>query len=65
MGWISASQQRRDHAGLRNYCCACGHTFTVRNPMVLTRSTADHAGGSRIHLSHTTDPADGFYGLAQ
>jgi hypothetical protein len=65
MGWISSRQQQRDNAGLGDVCGACGHPFTTANPAVLTRRTADHEGGSRIHRSHTLDPGDGFYGMQQ
>jgi len=58
-GFISAAQQRRDHAGLRNVCTACGHDGTPGDPLVKSDD------GSRIHRSHTTDPRSGFYGAEQ
>jgi hypothetical protein len=58
-GYISASQQARDHNGLRNICTACGHDGTPADPLVKSLD------GSRIHRSHTTDPRSGFYGQAQ
>lgn len=65
MGWISKDQQDRDHKGKRDRCGACGHPFTAGDPQVLTKKDATHAGGSRVHRSHTTDPSSGFHGLAQ
>jgi hypothetical protein len=58
-GYISTSQQARDHSGLRATCTACGHDGTTADPLVKTLD------GSRIHHSHTTDPRSGFYGQAQ
>lgn len=59
MGWINHTQQQRDHAGLRDVCSACGHSTSLRNPLVLSDD------GYRIHKSHTTDPSNGFYGRHQ
>lgn len=59
MGFINATQFARDHKGMRNTCCACGHEGTTSDPVVKT------TGGSRIHRSHTTDPRSGFYGEQQ
>ena len=59
MGWISKSQQERDHKGLRNICAACGHAPTALNKLVKTTT------GSRVHKSHITDPNSGFYGKGQ
>lgn len=58
-GWINTTQQRRDHNGQRDTCAACGHDATGRDPLVKTTD------GYRIHRSHTTDPRNGYYGLAQ
>lgn len=59
MGWISKSQQERDHKGLRNVCGACGHPGSAGNPLQLSKQ------GWRIHKSHFDDPRDGFYGERQ
>lgn len=59
MGWISKTQQERDHNGRRNDCGACGQEGTDGNPLVLTDT------GSRVHESHTTDPVSGLYGARQ
>lgn len=55
MTGISDAQKARDAAGLGDVCAACGHEGSVFAPLVLV-------DGYRIHLSHTLDPADGFYG---
>lgn len=65
MRWISKGQQERDHAGQREICAACGHPKTTTDPLVLTKADGSYPGGNRVHRSHTTDPADGLYGLAQ
>jgi hypothetical protein len=59
MGWISKSQQDRDHSGLRNACAACGHDGTKQRPLGLSNT------GSRIHTEHFTNPASGLYGQQQ
>ncbi len=59
MRWISASQQQRDHAGLRNVCAADGHEGTPGNPLGLSKD------GSRVHRAHFADPTSGFYGDEQ
>lgn len=59
MGWISKSQQERDHKGLRNVCCACGHDGTTTRPLGVSNA------GSRIHVDHFTDPNSGLYGQQQ
>lgn len=59
MGWISKSQQERDHNGQRNRCAACGHEGKRTDPL-----TKDDSG-SRVHTSHTTDPRSGLYGRQQ
>lgn len=58
-GWISRTQQDRDHAGLRNVCAACGQPGTIGDPL----SVADD--GMRVHQSHTTDPDNGYHGRRQ
>lgn len=57
--WISTEQQRRDHAGLRESCAACGVEGTTRNPLVLDDE------GYRVHRSHITDPESGLYQRGQ
>jgi hypothetical protein len=57
--WISLGQQKRDHSGNRDYCAACGHQFTARNPMGLDDE------GWRVCVRHFTDPNSGLYGKAQ
>lgn len=59
MGWISKSQQDRDHKGLRNVCGACGHEGTGHDPLCTTDT------GSRVHTSHTSDPRSGLFGKRQ
>lgn len=59
MGWISRQQQERDHNGLRNVCCTCGHDARPDDPLVLTDT------GMRVHHSDTTDPDSGLYGRQQ
>ena len=59
MGWISAVQFERDHAGHRYHCAACGRTATAVDPLVLD------VEGSRIHRGHALDPASGMFGTAQ
>ena len=51
------AQQIRDACDLRSCCAACGHQEAERNPLVLAED------GYRVHLSHTLDPASGYYGL--
>ncbi|MFF7169705.1 hypothetical protein [Streptomyces pseudovenezuelae] len=58
-GWIRLGQQQRDHEGLRNVCAADGYPGTEDDPLVKTTD------GWRVHLSDTTDPNNGFYGLQQ
>lgn len=57
--FISTDQQKRDHAGLRDICAACGHPGTRLNPLELTE------WGSRVHRRHLDDPASGLYGRQQ
>jgi hypothetical protein len=65
MGWISRTQQHRDHNGLRNVCAACGNPATTADPLVNTKPDGWYPGGNRVHRSHTEDLNDGMYGLAQ
>lgn len=68
MGWISRSQQERDHAELQDIRAACGHPSRSGDPLVLSDGDPSNpwdAAGGRIHRSHTTDPASDFYGRAQ
>lgn len=68
MGWISRSQQKRDHDGLRDVCSACGNKATAADPLVLTGGDPSDpwsSAGSRVHRSHTTDRSSGFYGRRQ
>ncbi|MFF0698353.1 hypothetical protein ACFYU4_37685 [Streptomyces tendae] len=58
-GWINSTQQQRDHNGQRNVCAADGRPGTDADPLVKTTD------GWRVHLSDTTDPANGFYGQQQ
>lgn len=53
MGWISGSQQKRDHTGLRNCCAACGHKGTDTDPLGLDDD------GSRVHERHFTETKPG------
>jgi hypothetical protein len=53
--WVCASQQERDHRGLRDVCAACGHDGTDRDPLTLDDE------GYRVHRSHTTDHTSGLY----
>jgi hypothetical protein len=55
MGWISRDQQERDHGGLRNVCCACGHDGSASRPLAVSKT------GSRIHADHFTNPDSGLY----
>jgi hypothetical protein len=59
MGWISKSQQERDHKGLRNVCAADGRDGTVDDPLGISDE------GSRIHQRHFKDPKSGFFGKQQ
>lgn len=53
---LSATQKQRDADGRRDTCCACGHDKTGTDPLVISEE------GWRVHQSHYTDPATGFYG---
>ena len=64
-GWLRATQpdprlndaqRQRDADGKRNICAACGHPGTPDDRLVVA------GDGYRVHGSHTTDPADGYYG---
>ena len=57
--FISTAQQKRDHAGQRNICAACGHPGTRLNPLELDDE------GYRVHRRHLNDPASGLYGRRQ
>jgi hypothetical protein len=59
MSWISRDQQERDHNGLREACCACGHDGTKSRPLGISKT------GSRIHIDHFTNPRSGLYGQQQ
>lgn len=50
------AQLIRDACDLARHCAACGHPEAPRNPLVLA------ADGYRVHVSHTFDPDDGYYG---
>jgi len=51
--WISASQQRRDHAGLRDVCAACGDSGGPGNPLDLEEN------GARVHARHFVEERSG------
>lgn len=53
---LSATQKQRDADGLRDICGACGHPKSETDPLVISEE------GWRVHHSHYTDPATGFYG---
>lgn len=57
--FISTDQQKRDHAGLRDICAACGHPGTQLNPLELDDE------GVRVHRRHLDDPNSGLYGRRQ
>jgi hypothetical protein len=59
MGWISQSQQERDHRGLRDVCAADGREATRNDPLGLTDT------GSRIHDRHFDDENNGWFGRRQ
>ncbi len=50
------AQEIRDASGLGMSCAACGHPETGRNPLVLAFD------GYRVHVSHVTEPGNGYYG---
>lgn len=52
----NTAQQIRDERGLGSSCAACGHPATGRDPLALA------SDGYRVHVSHMTDPASGYYG---
>jgi len=59
MGWISKSQQVRDHRGLRDVCAADGRKGSKADPLGLSDD------GSRIHKRHFTENNSGYCGREQ
>ncbi|MBW8792271.1 MAG: hypothetical protein JF597_01305 [Streptomyces sp.] len=59
MGWISKSQQDRDHSGLRDVCAADGKKGSKADPLGVSDT------GSRVHKRHFEDPKSGFFGGQQ
>ncbi|OHV42167.1 hypothetical protein BBK14_11130 [Parafrankia soli] len=47
----------------RTHCGACGHPYTPADPAVSVcwDGYAGMRGTHRVHRSHTTDPASGYY----